>query len=378
MAPRESDNVVRISRTFKVAGKAMDIPVVSDAVTEVTKITAPIAPYLEEGMRIIKDKAGESMSENMKETVGSCVSSLDSLACTGLDQLTSAVPSLRSATPELVETASTFLDNIQEYLASFKLSQIGIRVLDTYLSVLESPISLISTSVSTKLQGIRRHLRAVRRAGAKRAGYPSNEGSLLLHVAQMFRLNILLGFLGMQLVGADEEPLASSPTKSKASGEVVEEVDEDSEVDPDYVLSSEESEDSLEYRSETEVSQEDSQEDVLKVDELEDCPTTPNCAKVEHKIRKITEESEERSSSDDSQDATEECNTPACAKVEHTKVAEVEEVEIVTVSGEDEVDEEFENISEVECRTPQCVKDEHEGRRFQQDGSQSSSSSDEE
>ena len=71
---------------------------------------------------------------------------------------------------------------------------------------------------------------------------------MLLHVAQMFRLNILLGFLGMQLVGADEEPLASSPTKSKASGEVVEEVDEDSEVDPDYVLSSEESEDSLEYR----------------------------------------------------------------------------------------------------------------------------------
>merc|ERR1711925_64272 len=164
-----------------------------------------------------------------------------------------------------------------------------------------------------------------------------------------------------QLVGAEEEPLASSPTKTKAHGDVVEEVDEDSEADPDYVLSSE-SEDSLEYRSETEVSQEDSQEDVLKVDELEDCPTTPNCPKVEHKIRKITEE----------------CNTPACAKVEHTNVAEVEEVEIVNVSGEDEVDEEFETVSEVECRTPQCVKDEHEGRRFQQDGGQSSSSSEEE
>ena len=131
MAPRESDNVDRISRTFKVADKAMDIPVVSDAVSEVTKITAPIAPYLEEGMRIIKDKAGESMSETLKEKVGSCVSSLDSLACNGLDHLTSAMPSLRSATPELVEstkeTASTFLDNIQEFLASFKLSQIGIR-----------------------------------------------------------------------------------------------------------------------------------------------------------------------------------------------------------------------------------------------------------
>merc|ERR1711903_76071 len=160
--------------------------------------------------------------------------------------------------------------------------------------------------------------------------------------AQMFRLNMFLGLLGMQLVGTEEEPLASSPTKAKAHGGVVEEVDEDSEADPDYVLSSE-SEDSLEYRSETEVSQEDSQEDVLKVDELEDCPTTPNCPKVEH-----------------------------------TNVAEVEEVEIVNVSGEDEVDEEFETVSEVECRTPQCVKDEHEGRRFQQDGRQSSSSSEEE
>merc|ERR1711925_22372 len=332
----------------------------------------------EEGMRIIKDKADESMSENLKGKVGSCVSSLDSLACNGLDQLTSAVPSLRSATPELVEatkeTASTFLDNIQEYLASFNLSQIGIRVVDTYLSMVESPVSLVSTSVSTKIRAIRRHLRAVRRAGAKRAGCPASEGSLLLQVAQMFRLNMLLGLLGMQLVGTEEEPLASSPTKSKALGDVVEEVDEDSEADPDYVLSSE-SEDSLEYRSETEVSQEDSQEEVLKVDELEDCPTTPNCPKVEHKIRKITEESEEMSSSDDSQGDTEECNTPACAKVEHTNVAEVE---IVDVSGEDEVDEEFETVSEVECRTPQCVKDEHEGRRFQQDGGQSSSSSEEE
>ena len=125
------------------------------------------------------------------------------------------------------------------------INSVSSRVVDTYLSVLESPISLVSTSVSTKVQDVRRHLRAVRRAGAKRAGYPSNEGSLLLQVAQMFRLNILLAYLGMQLVGADEEPLASSPTKAKASGEVV---DENSEVDPDYVLSSEESEDSLEYR----------------------------------------------------------------------------------------------------------------------------------
>ena len=113
--------------------------------------------------------------------------------------------------------------------------------------MLETPISLVSTSVSTKVQGLRRHLRAVRRAGAKRAGHPCNEGSLLVELAKVFKLNFLLGYLGMQLVKTDEEPLASSPQKA-AGGQVVEEIDEDSEVDPDYVLSSEESEDSLEYR----------------------------------------------------------------------------------------------------------------------------------
>merc|ERR1719186_1290854 len=220
----------------------------------------------------------------------------------------------------------------------------------------------------------------------------------------MFSLNFMLGFLGIQLVGADEEPVASSPKKETSSGLLGKGLEEeDSEMDPDYVLDSEESEDSLEYRSETEL------------EELEDCPTTPNCAKVEHKTKKITEEVEEESSSEDGSevceveeleecpttpncpkvehkiinkvpyekessseaDSEEEdvlCNTPQCAKVEHTNVADVEEVE----DGLDEVDDEFEEISEVECRTPQCVKDEHEGRRFQQAENQSDSQEEEE
>merc|ERR1712183_1205184 len=159
---------------------------------------------------------------------------------------------------------------------------------------------------------VRRHLRAVRRAGAKRAGHPCNEGPVLLQVANMFSLNFMLGFLGIQLVGADEEPVASSPKKETSSGPLGKGLEEeDSEMDPDYVLDSEESEDSLEYRSETEL------------EELEDCPTT-NCAKVEHKTKKITEEVEKESSSEaDSEEEDVLCNTPLCAKVEHTKVADV-------------------------------------------------------
>merc|ERR1712096_543413 len=119
MAPRESDAVyTSFTPTLRVADKALDLPVVSDAVSEITKITAPIAPYFEEGIRIIKDKADESLSETIKGKVGSCVTSLDTLACDGLDQLISAVPSLRSATPDLVETtketASSYVDMMEE------------------------------------------------------------------------------------------------------------------------------------------------------------------------------------------------------------------------------------------------------------------------
>merc|ERR1712096_357006 len=134
---------------------------------------------------------------------------------------------------------------MEEYVASFGIAQFCIRLVDTGLAVLETPLSLVSTRICSKVQHVRRHLRAVRRAGAKRAGHPCKE------------------------------------TSSGLLGKALEE--EDSEMDPDYVLDSEESEDSLEYRSETEL------------EELEDCPTTPNCAKVEHKTKKITEEVEESS-----------------------------------------------------------------------------------
>merc|ERR1712202_31534 len=93
--------------------------------------------------------------------------------------------------------------------------------------------------------------------------------------------------------------------------------EEDSEMDPDYVLDSEESDDSLEYRSETELEQDESQEMESEVEELEVCPTTPNCAKVENKIKKIMEEIDEESSSeDDSQEEDEVCNIPKVANVE--------------------------------------------------------------
>merc|ERR1712119_198383 len=86
-----------------------------------------------------------------------------------------------------------------------------------------------------------------------------------------------------------------------------------------------------------------------ELEELEDCPTTPNCAKVEHKIIQKVPYEKESSSEADSEEEDVLCNTPQCAKVEHTKVADVEEVEELS-DDLDEVGDEFEEISEVECR----------------------------
>merc|ERR1719186_347710 len=284
-------------------------------------ITAPIAPYLEEGIKIIKDKADESLSEAIKDKVGSCVTSLDTLACDGLDQLTSAVPSLRSPTPDLVETtketANNYVDMIEEYVASFGLAQFGIRLVDNGLAVLESPLSLISTSICSKVQDVRRHLRAVRRAGAKRAGYPCKEGPFLLQVANMFSLNFMLGFLGIQLVGADEEPLASSAKKESSSGLLDKELEVEELEECPTTPSCAKVEHKIKKIME-EIDEESSSEDGSEVDELDDCPTTPNCAKVEHKTKKITEE-EESSSEVDSQEEDEVCNTPKVANVEEAE-----------------------------------------------------------
>eukprot|EP00092_Neocalanus_flemingeri_P025054 GFUD01027170.1.p1 GENE.GFUD01027170.1~~GFUD01027170.1.p1 ORF type:complete len:306 (+),score=85.48 GFUD01027170.1:25-918(+) len=268
MAPREPDSVSvdysTVIRSFKVTDKAVTLPVVNDAVSEVSNFTAP---FLEEGMGTITE---ESMSDSEVEyEVESCVTNLDSLACNGLDQLTYTLPTWRSATPDLVETTEETASNygglseehlalvgttnnyggiLQEYLASFKIAQLGIRLADSGLAILESPLSLVSDSISSKVQNVRRHLRFVRRAGAKHAANPTIERKT-----------------------TDEE---------------------DSEMDPDYVLSTEESQDSLEYRSESELELEESEEVDSDVEELEDCPTTPDCVKVEHKIGKISEQTQ--------------------------------------------------------------------------------------
>merc|ERR1711942_89685 len=370
MAPNENIATGRVATTYKVADKAMDIPVVNDVVSGMKKMTDPIAPYVEETYNIMKGKAEESLSPEVKDKVGSTLGSvgskLDNLACNGLDQLTTAVPSLKKVTtPELMENtkeaAVSAVDTAQEYLASFKVARFGIRVFDAYLSVIEAPLSILSSSVSSKVQGVRRHLRAVRRAGARRDGEPCNDGPLLMEMSKVFKLNILLGFLGMQLVKIEKphQTAAASPQKEEAVS------DSEEEDDPDYVPEHRDSDDSLEYRSDTEVIQESQDDDLLIVAELVDCPTTPNCVKVEHTTFKdlVKEEPEDSEESDpeieEVQEVGSECNTPACEKPKHQILSEDVVAKVLDNELEDNV-EEIEVAELEDCpTTPNCEKVEH-------------------
>merc|ERR1712240_962530 len=122
--------------------------------------------------------------------------------------------------------------------------------------------------------------------------------------------------------------------------------DEGEEEDPDYVPE-DTADDSLEYRSDTEATQE-SQDDVEAPEEVK------------------TEESDGGVSDDEMEE-----------KVEVDEI--VEEIEEMVDEIEDtinELDDKVEDGAEKdECKTPKCVKDEHEGRRFDDKGSEGSSSS---
>merc|ERR1711942_408613 len=369
MAPNENIATGRVATTYKVADMAMEIPVVNDVVSGMKKMTDPIAPYVEETYNIMKGKAEESLSSEVKDKVGSTLGSLgskiDNLACNGLDQLTTAVPSLQTVTtPELMENtkeaAVSAVDAAQEYLASFKVARFGIRVFDAYLSVIEAPLSILSSSVSSKVQGVRHHLRAVRRAGARRDGEPCNDGPLLMEMSKVFKLNILLGFLGMQLVKIEKpHQVAPSPQKEEVVG------DSEEEDDPDYVPEHRESDDSLEYRSDTEATQESQDDDLLIVTELVDCPTTPNCQKVEHTTFKdlVKGEPEDSEESDpeieEVQEVGSECNTPACEKPKHQILSE----DVVAKVLDNELEGNLEEVEVAELEdcptTPNCEKVEH-------------------
>merc|ERR1719318_2546953 len=180
MAPVEIDtihmDIMAPVKNMKGVNKAFELPLVTSAYDEITKMAAPISPYVENsvttitpmveiGYNTIKAKVEENvvphLPEGMSESVQAnmtsavdhitaAVEKIDTLACGGLEQLTEKVPALKEETPELIanskETATSFFTLATTYMASFSLAQVALKVLDSGLDVVEGAVILTGAS----------------------------------------------------------------------------------------------------------------------------------------------------------------------------------------------------------------------------------------
>merc|ERR1712119_203734 len=235
-----SRDVITPSAHMKIVEKAFELPLVTDTFNEVSKLARPLSPYVEtmknvatpyvekfspmveSGFITIKTAADlqlpEGTTANIQSKFDTAVENLDTLVCQGLDQLTTRGPALKEPTTELVETtrdtAFSYSGHAQEYFASFGISQIALKLGDKGLQIATDALTLTGFEKTKPLEpvvngikNIRRHARAVRRAGAKVAGIKPaktiGEASLLGAVAEVFGINFFLSVVGLQLVPAN-------------------------------------------------------------------------------------------------------------------------------------------------------------------------------
>jgi len=204
---------------------------------------------------------------------------------TSMDPLASVVKKSCSDFLESNDINWSFTNKAEEYFASFGVAQLGIRLADSGLSLVETPTSYLSSWVSDSVRKSRRKLRAVRRAGEK-INDSCKSRSLLVHMTNLFPLNAVLDSLGVALV---EETLYQSVNKHKVCV-----VDEDIEDDPEYVVSSDETDDSLEFRSEI-----DSDEDLVSDVASSELDESSGGEEVEESGEEVEETGEEVEESED-------------------------------------------------------------------------------
>jgi len=176
MAPHEQDSIPTeaiVTPSFKIVGKAMEIPIVNSAVEAATKLhnEAVTYPYVNQVETIIgglitkaEDTITPCVSTTITDTVTSTAAQLDTLACTGLDQVTSAVPALKLPTGELatattdatLNLANTVLDVVAKFtvvrlLITAFVTVLGFAVkgLETAVGLLEGKTELCPATITT-------------------------------------------------------------------------------------------------------------------------------------------------------------------------------------------------------------------------------------
>jgi len=224
MAPRETQALPCGSTSLahlKVLDKALQLPVVSDVAS---KLAGHQLKAVVEGVSSLVTQAEESLvpllparlrhcSDTAKEKVGSAVEGLDSLACDGLDQLTTNIPALKENTSELCEVTKdavySYLERTKDYLASFTVAQKTLLLGDRALQ---------ATSDAVQYSGL----------GSK------------LEVKSVLCVNFFLSYVGLKIVPAH---LRKKETTGSLESSVEEESVEEKLSDADKMVNNKSDED---------------------------------------------------------------------------------------------------------------------------------------
>jgi len=259
---------------LKVVDAAMKLPIINDATSAASALAAPYAASLSPVVGVVNimcTTAEGQLSSGLKDKMGSAVENLDSLACSGLDQLTERLPSLTVSTPELIEktkeavsdcmsTPNFYFTAASEFVASLAIVQLLLRSTDVVLGKVETTIP------SVPVLGLRRSARALRRAGRRKTSPNQSirNASLVGALADIFCVNFFLAWIGLQMVPAERSvhKKRSTRTRQQSDDEEVEVAQKfgdldfskyDSTLDADYSPSELSGEDDpLEYDSQTE------------------------------------------------------------------------------------------------------------------------------
>ena len=243
-------------RNMKAVEKAMALPLVNSAYSEVTRVTSPymestmtkVSPVVETTMSMVTGVRSQVEDKvyyyiiilkfdiihymNIKvlphipakvtetvatvqtaavEHVTSAVEKVDNFACGGIDQLTDKVPQLKEATPKIMEETRTsvnsYLGRLTDYAASFSVSQLALKVLDSGLDLVDDALtSLGSEEEGAVRSGVKMvhsaantiRVTAVNKAGTEKAK-KIEEASILGAFIEVSGLQDLLGLLGFRL-----------------------------------------------------------------------------------------------------------------------------------------------------------------------------------
>jgi len=240
MAPVEVDYVpsgIVPVKNLKVVDKALELPLVNSAYSEVTRMASPITPFVEStlskvtpmvevGYQTIKTQVEEKVvphiPDNISESVSNHVSStmesmtaamekVDGFACSGIDQLTEKVPQLKDATPKLIEetkdNVTSYMTSLSNYTASFSVAQVALKMVDAGLDVMEDVFTKVGADpeslVVSNVKKVHTTANTIRLSGVKKAGTIKakkvEEGTVLEAILYMLGIPELMSAIGFKL-----------------------------------------------------------------------------------------------------------------------------------------------------------------------------------